>query len=73
MTILEDEYGILIIDNFIVERKYSSENNLIFWHYDHSQRHSVKGIHQLRVVYDILDNRIPVSFDFVYNLPINAL
>lgn len=62
----EDDFGVLIIDDFIAEKKYSAENDLISWHYDHSQGCSVKGINQLSAIYDIEDNRIPVGFDFVY-------
>ena len=65
-NLCEEEYGVLIIDDFVAEKRYSSENDLISWHYDHSQKRSVKGINQLSVIYDIEDNRIPVGFDFVY-------
>jgi len=61
-----DAYGVLIVDDFVSEKKYSSENEMIAWHYDHSEKRSVKGINQVSIIYDINDNRIPVGFDLVY-------
>ena len=35
---------ILSIDDSIIEKRYSSENELICWHYGHCSGHSVQGI-----------------------------
>jgi len=41
---VEQDDGVLIIDDSIVEKPSTDENELISWHYDHSQDRSVKGI-----------------------------
>ena len=60
-----DGYGVLIVDDFVCEKKYSAANGLVAWYYDQSEKRSVKGINQMSIIYDVNDNRIPVGFDLV--------
>ena len=41
---IEQDDGVLIFDDTIQEKPYTDENDLICWHYDHSQNRTVKGI-----------------------------
>jgi Transposase DDE domain len=60
-----EEFKCLILDDHIEEKAYMQENDLIAWHYDHSQSHSIKGINQMSVLYDLGGYSLPVGFDFV--------
>src|SRR3954447_8432483 len=40
---IQSEEGVMIIDDSIAEKPYTDENDMICWHYDHSQDRSVKG------------------------------
>lgn len=61
----------LIFDDFIVEKSYSKENEMICWHYDHSQSCSVKGVNILNAFYHTQKRdmkeplRIPVGFHII--------
>ena len=48
---IERTDGALIFDDTIEEKPYTDENELISWHFDHSQNRSVKGINILNCVY----------------------
>ena len=48
---IEQDDGVLIFDDTIQEKPYTDENDLICWHYDHSQSRTVKGINLLNCVY----------------------
>lgn len=48
---VDDDSGVLIIDDSICEKPHSEENAMICWHYDHSQGRSVKGINFVSLVY----------------------
>ena len=41
---VESAAGVLIIDDSIAEKPYTDENELICWHWDHSQDRVVKGL-----------------------------
>jgi DDE superfamily endonuclease len=60
---LENEEGVLIIDDTIEEKPYTDESELICWHYDHSQGRNVKGINLLSTLYRVGDLSIPVAFE----------
>jgi len=40
---IEREDGVAIVDDSIAEKPYTDENDLICWHYDHSQQRTVKA------------------------------
>jgi hypothetical protein len=62
---LEDEGGVLIIDDTIEEKPYTDESELICWHYDHSKGRNVKGINLLSTLYRVGEVSIPVAFELV--------
>ena len=66
---VESPEGIISIDDTIEHKPYSEENELISWHFDHTQGKSVKGINIVTFnytsQYDDLTMKIPVSFELV--------
>jgi hypothetical protein len=62
---IESEEGVLIIDDTIEEKPSTDENEIICWHYDHSQGRSVKGVNIVSAMYYSNGYRIPVTFDLV--------
>lgn len=48
---IEQEEGVMIIDDSIVEKSYNDESELICWHYDHGQGKTVKGINFVSTLY----------------------
>jgi len=67
---VETEEGLLLIDDTIEEKPYTDENDLISYHYDHSQNRMVKGINIVNFVYhnELADDEainIPVAFELV--------
>jgi hypothetical protein len=41
---IESDEGVLIFDDTVQEKPYSSENELINWHFDPTVGRSVKGL-----------------------------
>lgn len=67
---VETEDGVLLVDDTIEEKPYTDENEIVCYHYDHSQGRTVKGINIVNFVYHTsLDNEqtmsIPVAFELV--------
>ncbi|MCA1626968.1 MAG: transposase [Acidobacteria bacterium] len=62
---VEDEGGVLIVDDSIADKSYTDENELIAWHYDHSRGRNVKGINFLTALYQVPTAALPVAFDLV--------
>lgn len=62
---IEDEQGVLILDDSVEEKIYTDENELIGWHYDHVQGRTVKGVNQLTALYHIGGMSLPVGLDFI--------
>ena len=62
---VERDEGVLIFDDTIQAKPHTDENELICWHFDHTQNRSVKGINLLNCVYQIDDLTIPVAFELV--------
>lgn len=62
---IENPQGVLIIDDSIEEKPYSDENELICWHWDHSQERHVKGIQFLTAFYATAQLKLPLAFDLV--------
>lgn len=62
---VESADGVLIIDDSIEEKPYTDENELICWHWDHSQDRSVKGIQFLTAFYATTQVKLPLAFDLV--------
>ena len=62
---VESPDGVLILDDSIEEKPYTDENDLICWHWDHSQNRHVKGINFLTAFYSTESVSLPVAFDLV--------
>jgi|AP45_3_1055517.scaffolds.fasta_scaffold54889_2 hypothetical protein len=62
---LQSSEGMLIFDDTIEEKPYTDENDIICWHWDHSQNRNVKGINLITALYQHADQSIPVSFELV--------
>jgi len=62
---IQQEEGVMIVDDSIAEKPYTDENAIICWHYDHAQDRQVKGINCLSAVYHVQDITLPVGFRIV--------
>ena len=55
----------VFFDDSIEEKPYTDENDIICWHYDHTQGRNVKGINFLTALYHSQDVSLPVAFHLV--------
>jgi hypothetical protein len=66
---IETPDGFIVIDDTIEEKPYSSENDIICWHYDHSSGKNVKGINILNFLYrpgaGMHDFSMPISYEII--------
>jgi len=62
---VERPNGVLIIDDSIVEKPYTDENEIICWHFDHAKGRSVKGLNLITTLYFAQDVALPVAFEIV--------
>jgi hypothetical protein len=62
---IEQEDGVIIVDDSIVEKPYTDENEIICWHFDHSKNRTVKGINFLTTLYYAQEVALPVAFEIV--------
>jgi len=62
---IEQEDGVLIFDDTFQEKPYTDENELVCWHFDHTQGRSVKGINLLNCLYHAGGVALPVAFELV--------
>ena len=62
---IEDDAGVLIIDDSILEKPSTDESPLICYHYDHCQGRSVKGINFISAVYHNQGVSLPVGVHLV--------
>lgn len=64
---VEHADGCMIVDDSIAEKPYTDENDIIAWHYDHSQDRMVKGINFISLLYHVpeLEVSLPVGFKLV--------
>jgi hypothetical protein len=53
------------VDDSIAEKPYTDENDIICWHYDHSQQRTVKGINFVTCLYHSQGISLPVGFELV--------
>jgi hypothetical protein len=59
------EDGVIIVDDSIVEKPYTDENEIVCWHYDHAKGRTVKGINFITSLYVVDDVSLPVTFRLV--------
>ena len=57
--------GVLIFDDTMEEKPYTDENEIVCWHWDHSQNRNVKGINFVTALYQNAGQSIPVRFELV--------
>jgi hypothetical protein len=62
---IRTDEAVLIIDDSVEEKKYSRCNDLIQWHFDHTEGRSVKGVNFVTAIYNSWEMSIPVGVDFV--------
>ena len=62
---MQGEEGVITIDDSIVEKPYTDENELICWHYDHAQGRMVKGINFITALYTVGEVSLPVTYRLV--------
>ena len=51
MRAMQNEEGVVVIDDNSIEKLYMDENELICWHYDYSKGSKVKGINFITSLY----------------------
>jgi hypothetical protein len=62
---VQSEEAVLIIDDTIIEKPYTDENDIICWHFDHSKGRNVKGINVISALYRTGELSLPVAFETV--------
>jgi hypothetical protein len=62
---VEQTDGVLIFDDTICEKMWTDENDIVCWHYDHTQGRLVKGINLVNALYYSGEVSIPVAFEIV--------
>ena len=62
---IQQDDGVLIVDDTIQAKPHTDENDLICWHYDHSQNRSVKGLNLLNCVYHADGVSLPVTYELI--------
>jgi len=62
---IEREDGVAIVDDSIAEKPYTDENDIVCWHYDHSQQRTIKGINFVTCLYHSQGVSLPVGFELV--------
>ena len=63
---IEQEDGVVIFDDTIQEKRWTDENDIMCWHFDHSLGRSVRGINLLNCLYHANGVSIPVAFEIVH-------
>lgn len=62
---IEDENGVLIIDDSVEAKPYTDCNEIISWHFDHTENRSVKGVNFISAIYDNWKMSLPTGVCFV--------
>ncbi len=62
---MQCEDSVITIDDSIVEKPYTDEDEIICWHYDHAKGRTVKGINFITALYEVDDISLPVTFRLV--------
>jgi hypothetical protein len=50
---IEQDDGIIVVDDTIEEKPYTDENDIVCWHYDHTTGQTVKGINLVNFLYQV--------------------
>jgi len=62
---IQNDNGVLILDNSVIHKLYSKRNELINYHYDHAFGKAVKGINLLSCIIQYTDTSIPVGYETI--------
>jgi len=62
---MQQEDGVIALDDSILEKPYTDESELICWHYDHAKGRTVKGINFITALYVVDNVSLPVTFRLV--------
>ena len=62
---IEQDDAVLIIDDSIEGKPYTDCNEMISWHFDHTQGRSVKGVNFISAIYHSWEMSLPVGVAFV--------
>lgn len=62
---VEQEEAVLIFDDTIQEKPYTDENEVMCWHYDHTQGRAVQGFNLLNCLYHVNGITLPVAFELI--------
>jgi hypothetical protein len=67
---VEQDDGLVLVDDTLEEKPYTDESELVSYHYDHTQGRSVKGINLVNFIYHVTtpageEVSIPVSYEVV--------
>lgn len=62
---VESEEGFLIIDDTIEAKPSTDENEIVCWHFDHTQGKNVKGINLVSLIVRYGDVAVPVAYEVV--------
>jgi len=61
----ETHDGCIAIDDCIEEKRFTDENELICWHWDHTKGRNVKGVNFVSAFYNHRGAGIPLAVEFV--------
>ncbi len=64
---IEIDKGIICVDDFIIPKPHSTMNDMINYHFDHTQGRSVKGINIISFLYNASEANIqlPIAYEIV--------
>ncbi len=62
---ISSEDAVLIFDDSVEEKRYTDNNEMICWHYDHTQGRSVKGVNFMTALYHSDDMSLPIGVEFI--------
>jgi len=63
--ISQEEQGVLIVDDTILEKPYTKENEINTWHYDHAKQRHVKGINMVSCMLNQDNINLPIGYEIV--------
>lgn len=62
---IQNDNGVLILDNSVIHKPYSKKTELVNYHYDHAFGKAVKGINLLSSIVQYSKTSIPVGFETI--------
>ena len=62
---IEQDDAVLIIDDSIEAKPYTDSNEMIGWHFDHTEGRSVKGVNFITAIYHSWQMSLPVGITFI--------